>query len=310
MVVADLFAGTACVAEMFKSLGARVISNDYLKMSYCIQIQKVKLNQAPFEDDFYHELISEMNSLKGVEGFFYSNYTLEGTLNEEYPRNYFSAENARKIDAIRELINNLEQDGLINQDASFLLKADLIEAVTRISNTAGTYGAFLKKDDPRKYKPLMLTASEFVDNGHLNQCYCENAESLVHKLSGDLLYLDPPYNSRQYPPYYHILETIACGDSPAIYGLTGRRPYSDLMSDFCRKDAAFDALFNMVRNADFSNVLVSYNTEGIIDISQFVDALSNDYCVETFYMDYRRYSSNAETRSEKPLKEVLIYVKK
>lgn len=170
-IVADLFAGTACVGEMFKREGARVLSNDYLSFSYALQIEKIKLNGIPESKRSYLDLISLLNAAPGKEGFFFREYSIEGSSHGEYTRNYFSKDNAMKIDGVRTQIELLRVNGEISEDMYFLLIANLIDAVTRVSNTSGTYGAFLKVDDPRKDLPLSLCASSFVDNGKKNECY-------------------------------------------------------------------------------------------------------------------------------------------
>lgn len=170
-IVADLFAGTACVGEMFKREGARVLSNDYLSFSYALQIEKIKLNGIPESKRSYLDLISLLNAAPGKEGFFFREYSIEGSSHGEYTRNYFSKDNAMKIDGVRTQIELLRVNGEISEDMYFLLIANLIDAVTRVSNTSGTYGAFLKVDDPRKDLPLSLCASSFVDNGKKNESF-------------------------------------------------------------------------------------------------------------------------------------------
>lgn len=253
-IVADLFAGTACVGEMFKREGARVLSNDYLSFSYALQIEKIKLNGIPEGNRSYLDLISLLNATPGKEGFFFREYSIEGSSHGEYTRNYFSKDNAMKIDGVRTQIELLRVNGEISEDMYFLLIANLIDAVTRVSNTSGTYGAFLKVDDPRKDLPLSLSASSFVDNGKKNECYCKDIFELIDDLKGDILYLDPPYNGRQYPPYYHILDTVTKYDNPAIYGKTGRRPYANQISPFCVSEKAEAALFDIVKRA--RNILI------------------------------------------------------
>ena len=115
-VIADLFAGTACVSEMFKRSGAQVISNDYMNFSYALQIEKVKLNAIPESNLPYDDLLLQLNQVEGISGFFYNEYTLDGTKNTEYQRNYFSADNAKKIDAIRTLIENWLTNSVISED--------------------------------------------------------------------------------------------------------------------------------------------------------------------------------------------------
>lgn len=196
----------------------------------------------------------------------------------------------------------------------YFLCSSLIDGITKVSNTSGTYGAFLKIDDQRKFKQLYLEERECVDNGKTNYCYCEDITNLIGNITGNILYLDPPYNSRQYPPYYHILETAVLYDNPAIYGITGRRPYDEKLSPFCMKEKALPAMLDIVSRAKFEHIYISYSTDGIIPYKGLVERLSELGEVEVFYKNYRRYKSNsAGTEGNFPeakLKEIIIYVKK
>lgn len=268
------------------------------------------MNTIPIPVSDYCNILDNLNSLPGEAGFFFNEYTLEGTAKREFHRNYFSKDNAMHIDAIRSAIREIEESSCFPETIPILLKANLIDAITRVSNTAGTYGSFLKIDDGRKFKQLELTPSTIFDNGRDNQCYCMSAEKIIDEISGNILYLDPPYNERQYPPYYHILETIALGDNPEIYGLTGRRPYQDKKSSFCKKNIAKDSLKSIIIKADFSNIYLSYNTDGIVSIDDLADDLSKDFEVKVFDRSYRRYCSGKSRKLKMPLKEIVLYVKK
>ena len=311
-VVSDLFAGTACVAEMMKRMNARVISNDYLSFSYALQIAKIKYNNQPEILRNYLDALSILNSLPGEPGFFYNEYTLSGTHEKEFCRNYFSDENAQKIDAIRMRIGQWLEGQQIDEDMFYLLCASLSDAVTKVSNTSGTYGAFLKIDDQRKYKDIRLEEMKFYNNYKNNECFCEDIFDLIGRVDGDILYLDPPYNGRQYPPYYHILETVVKYDNPSIYGRTGRRPYQDKISPFCLKNQASDALLEIIKKANFEHVYVSYSTDGIIDYIEFCDQLTSLGNVECFFKPHRRYKSNSNNNNNEKthLKEIIIYVQK
>lgn len=310
-VVADLFAGTCCVAEMFKKQNARIISNDYLRFSYALQIAKIKCNKEPQSKIPYSEALFALNALNGVDGFFFKEYTLEGTAASQYSRNYFDSENAKKIDAICAQLSSWLRDEIISEDMFFLLSANLVDAITKVSNTSGTYGAFLKIDDQRKYRPLELLPYQFTDNGQSNEAYCMSITELIDRVSGDILYLDPPYNGRQYPPYYHILETAVLYDEPAIYGVTGRRPYQELLSPFCMKDKALPAMLDIVQKARFEHIYISYSTDGIMEYKKLCDALSAVGKVSCFFKPYRRYkSNNGGENTTTRVKEIVIYVKK
>ena len=309
-VIADLFAGTCAVSEMFKQQNARVISNDYLYSSYALQVAKVKLNTEPSCPIPYINAVQRLNELSGTEGFFYNEYSLEGSRKNGIARNYFSEDNAKKIDSICIQMNEWMSNGLISEDMLFLLSANLIDAITKVSNISGTYGAFLKSDDKRKYKNLELMPIDFHDNQQDNEAYRSDIADIIDHLYGDILYLDPPYNSRQYPPYYHILETAVLYDAPPIYGITGRRPYQDSLSPFCMKEKALPAMLDIVKRANCTDIYISYSTEGIINYKTLCDELGVFGDVQHFFKPYRRYKSNGGGNDEKDVKEIIIYVKK
>ncbi len=306
--IADLFSGTVCVSEMFKKNKTKVISNDYMSFSYAFQIAKIKLNELPECSISYIEALQRLNSLQGEKGFFYENYCQNGGNN----RNYFSTENAMKIDAICIKLRQWLNAQMINNDMFYLLTASLIDAVTKVSNTAGTYGTFLKINDPRMLKSLKLESIELINNGKNNECYCSDIMDLITEIEGDILYLDPPYNGRQYPPYYHVLETVTLYDDPNIYGKTGRRPYKSMLSPFCQKENALSAMIELISNAQFNHIYISYSTDGIIEYKELCKELENYGEVECFFKPYRRYKSNNNGNIDEngKLKEIIIYVKK
>lgn len=158
---------------------------------------------------------------------------------------------------------------------------------------------------------MELLPYQFTDNGQSNEAYCMSIAELIDRVSGDILYLDPPYNGRQYPPYYHILETAVLYDEPAIYGVTGRRPYQELLSPFCMKDKALPAMLDIVRKARFEHIYISYSTDGIMEYKKLCDALSAVGKVSCFFKPYRRYkSNNGGENTTTRVKEIVIYVKK
>ena len=304
--VADLFSGTGCVGEMFKRNGSRVISNDYMHFSYALQIAKIKSNELPQD---YLGKLGGLNSLPGREGFFCTEYTEDG----EGKRNYFDKENAKRIDAICIQLQEELNAGIINEDEFYLYKASLIDAVTKVSNTSGTYGSFLKINDNRKYKPLWLEPISINNNNKNNECYCEDISEVINHVTGDILYLDPPYNNRQYPPYYHILETVTLYDNPDIYGKTGRRHYENMLSPLCMKEKAIPTMVDIVGKAQFEHIYISYSTDGIMPYKELCNKLSVHGNVDIFYKPYRRYKANSNGNIEEDkgkLKEIIIHVEK
>ena len=88
---------------------------------------------------------------------------------------YLSIENGKRVDYIREQIDEWKTKGLLNEIEYYYLVSTLIEAIPFVSNTTGTYGAYLKHWDKRALKPLELIPLEVQINGRINKCYNEDA---------------------------------------------------------------------------------------------------------------------------------------
>src|SRR5690606_31872930 len=111
------------------------------------------------------------------------------------------------------------KEALFSENEYYFLIGSLLESVTKFSNTSGTYEAFLKKWDSRalkkfEIKPLEMATCETLYD--LNEVYNEDANQLIRKIEGDILYIDPPYTITEYSSAYHVLETIARYDYPKI----------------------------------------------------------------------------------------------
>lgn len=298
IVFCDIFAGTSAVGKHFKALGYSVISNDIQHFSYILAKVLVEQN-GPLEfrllkKQGISDPLAYLNALRGTSGFIYRNYAPGGTKGKEYERMYFSDRNARRIDAIRSRIAQWKTKGYLTDKEYYFLVACLLEAADKVANTASVYEAFLKKIKPSAEKDLSLVPLEYTP-GTGNHTYLalngDGAELLEH-IRGDILYMDPPYNTRKYDTNYHILETIALNDRPKIYGKTGVRAERCKKSDFCSKKEASRVLEDMVRKAKFEYILLSYNNEGIISAEEIERIFSRYGTYTCFQRDHKRYKSD------------------
>lgn len=311
-VFTDIFAGTGTVSKYFKENGYSVLSNDILYFSYVLNKGTLEMNN-PITAEL-REIIAHLNNLSKENSpwfdidtaFIYQNYSPHG----ECERMYFQCDNAIKIDLIRQEIERLRDDV---QDAEYYyLLSLLINAVPYVSNITGTYGAYLKYWDKRTYNKLQLKEIEVCASEVDCRCFNLNASALARDIECDLVYLDPPYNGRQYMPNYHILETIARYDYPQIKGITGIRVDADKMSDFCKKGKAENAFRELFGALNCRYILLSYNNEGLLNtekMSQIVRDSGNPDTFKLFEFDYRRYKNKIPNNSA-GLKEQLYFVEK
>ena len=317
-IFCDIFSGTGAVARYFKPR-YEVHSNDVLHFSYVIQKATVENNKKPSFSKlktigigdpfkFLEETQIQILNYNDDNYFITKNYTPH----DDCERMYVSNKNAARIDFIRNTIEAWKKEKLLTELEYYYLLAGLIEGVPFVSNITGTYGAYLKHWDKRTFKDLEMARLDVIDNKRNNKSYNKDANKLIEELSGDILYLDPPYNSRQYAPNYHLLETISKYDYPEIHGVTGMRPYDDLKSSFCMKSEVTDAFEDLISKAKFNNIVMSYSTDGLMTSDEIERILKRHGIEETYKMysiPYRQYMSK-KTKQTECLYEYIFYIKK
>lgn len=319
-VVCDIFAGTGAVGRNFKKRGLRVIANDWQYYAYALNKAYIEINETPsfaglrqvyaaelaecrtLFNEPASEVLALLNHLPGKQGFIANHYGPAGQ------RFYYTAENAEKADAIRQLLETWSTDGLINEPEYFYLLCSLIEAIDQVANTASVYGAFLKRFKERAQKPLTLKPLLLVNHVPGCQVFRQDANELITQIECDLLYLDPPYNHRQYGANYHVLETVAAYDSPQLSGITGLRDYP--RSRYCQAKTAREALEHLVRSARTKHILISYNDEGLLSLNEVQAILGLRGNPQLFQTAYNRFKAdNGRQYKRDETIEYLHYVK-
>ena len=327
-VFCDLFAGTTVVARYFKQRGYTVYANDFLEFSYSLARTYIKnntyppfrglqerikgLNCNPTEN--INKIIDYLNKLPPMEGFIYQNYCPSGTKKLDSPRMYFTDGNGMQIDAIRPKIQEWKDNNLISEDEFYILLTSLLEAIPYVANISGNYAAYLKEWDPRALKSIKLKVPVIPESKRVNKAFKEDANILIKKINSDILYLDPPYNTRQYAPNYFLLELIAegwfNGRKPKIYGKTGMRAYEEQKSAFCQKNSVLNAFEDLIRHAETRFILLSYNDEGLMSEDEIVNILSSRGKVQIFKRPHRRYRSiNQDESDRRTVSETLYSLK-
>ncbi len=311
VTVADLFAGTGAVATAFKAGGYGVTANDLLYFSYVLNKGTLEMYRQPTAQML--ELIDHLNHLTPTSShadldrcFVYQNYAPH----EGCKRMYFQPDNALKIDLIRQETERLR--GELTEAEYFYLLACLLSAVPYVANITGTFAAYLKFWDKRTYNPLLLKPLGIVESQRPCRATNCDAKDLARQLKADVAYLDPPYNQRQYLPNYHLLETIALYDRPALKGITGVRADDTKQSDFCRRGRVADAFRQMLASVQCRYILVSYNNEGLLsteELSAIIKECGRSSTFRLYEYDQRRYK-NKIPNNRSGLKEQLYFIEK
>jgi len=297
--VLDLFAGTGAVADSFNDGSRRIIVNDILECNRCVynaffgkqNINIVNLNK----------LICEYNSNEIMEENYFS---------ENYSDTFFSKKNCKKIGYTRDNIDLLFREKKINEREKDYLITSLLYAMDHIANTVGHYDAFRRGGDLSKdlvLLPLDVPPSSINKN---NEIYKEDSNELVKHIKCDLVYIDPPYNSRQYCDAYHLLENVAAWNKPKVYGVARKMDRSGLKSRYCENSAprVFDKL---IQDLNCKYIVVSYNNMGLkgagrsqakisdVDIIRSLEQKGKVITYETDFNQFTTGKTNVEDHKER-----------
>jgi adenine-specific DNA-methyltransferase len=266
----DAFCGTGVVGAAAADLGWGVRLNDQMRSAVAVATARLLSPEDVAFDALggYEAAVSELNTAAPVGGFFWREYSPASAGG----RMYFTEDNARKIDAARQLINRWETEATISHEERELLVADLISAAGRVANIAGTYGCFLTHWSSAARRPFLIDVRELRAERVEHQIFCRDVID-VPIAADDVAYFDPPYTKRQYAAYYHINETLAHGDEPEVTGKTGLRPWQDKASDYCYKVRALKALTDLITNTPARRTLLSYSSEGHVALHDLETAL-------------------------------------
>lgn len=322
-MLSDLFAGTGIVGSYFKEKWHPILANDMQYFSYVLNRNYIwnhtDLYFSWLSEEIPDLLVWDVNSYKSIvcnyldnlptkEWFIYKNYSLWWTLWWEFERQYFSDYNALKCDTIRLQIWEWRDRDVINEDEYYFLLASLIESIDKVANTASVYGAFLKKLKKSAQRDFKLEPAEFFVDYIESKVYNEDINELIKHTTHDVVYLDPPYNHRQYSDNYHILETIAKYDNPKIKWKTGLRDTSSQKSGFSRKREVLESFEYLIENIDANYIFLSYNDEWLLTLDEIRNIMSKRWEYGVFTKWYRRFKADKTSARNHKKDSVIEYL--
>lgn len=314
VTVADLFAGTGIVSYFFRTHGAIVHSNDVEQYSALLAHTFTCSTYTPACQDALATLQREIliNSHLSTAGYITTHYSPYNGC----ARRFFTVENARRIDYLRRRIEEMRPT-LTPDETTFLL-ASLLCAADAVSNVPAVYGCFLKQFKPKALRPLVLVplhtlTTPAADGSRATRSDVVDPEFMA-SVRAEIVYLDPPYNERQYSKNYFPLNMIAKSPAdletePDLKGKTGI-PTDCFLSAFCRKgqvETAFTTLIQGLTGAHW--IFLSYNSESLISKEAMLALLQPYGTVSVVERDYKRFKSFAYNTNSS-LQEYLFCVER
>ena len=282
----DIFAGTGSVGFRFQDITLTCSSNDLEYYSYVINYALIKTKYS----DKLQSILDHCNSLTRVKGLIYKNYSL----NDECERMFFTADNAQKCDAIRQYIEEIKNTEVINIDEYYFLLASLLVSIDKVANTSCVYGAYLKEYKKSSLKEInVLPIHTKTDNKtELNQVFNLTAEELSKTDNYfDVVYMDPPYNQRQYSANYFPLNYIALyKEDVLIKGKTGIiEGYNK--SSFCSKPKVYQSFKTLLDNIKCKYIFISYNNEGLLSCDELKELFISYGELKLYKIQYKKFKA-------------------
>ena len=281
-IFCDLFAGTGIVGRTFKPHVQQILANDVEFYSYVLNRNYIGNHSALDAEDY----LNTLNNLAPIKGFIFQNYAEGGSAG----RNYFTAKNAQKIDAARQQIEIWKTSAKLTDDVYYFLLASLLESADKVANTASVYGAYLKKIKASAAKEIKITAANFIETETSHQVYQQDSNQLISEIEGDILYMDPPYNARQYGANYHLLNTIAKYDTFVPKGKTGLREY--YKSNYCKRGEVLKSFTEVIEKAQFKYIFLSYNNEGLMSQNNVKEVMERFGKYDIATTKYQRFKAD------------------
>jgi adenine-specific DNA-methyltransferase len=318
---ADLFCGSGVVARMAKLAGYRVVANDWEPYAAALSGCFIGLNRMPaFAALGGHERTYQLlnEELPPLDGYLSAHYcpACDELPDPDRERMFYTRENGRRIDAMREQLMSWRAAGTLDEGEHTALLASLIYAGSYYSNTSGVFKAFhrgwggaTRTAWYRIRARLRLRPPTLHDNGQPNLALRADANALARELSGQIAYLDPPYNQHQYGANYHLLNTIALWDKPPLHPQTrvdGRRLNKSAIrqdwsvetrSRYCYRASAPEALAELVETLRFDAIIVSYSSDGIVELDELLRILGQRGSLDYVERAYKRYRVSSQRYS-------------
>ena len=322
----DFFAGSGVVSRLAKSLGFRVVANDWEPYSREINGAYLGCNQPPafagLDRSGAEAAFDELNRLEPVDGYVARHLCPrdDERFDPAIDRLFFTRENGGRIDAMRARIRDWEQERRITSAEKAYLLAPLLYAASYVSNTSGVFKGFHRgwggATGTALYRirsRIRLSPPLTCDNGQENLVLSRDAIQLADHLADmaggcDLAYLDPPYNQHPYATNYHVLNTIALDDRPVVSPwITGQGDKSAIRRDWreVRRSAynyrreAEPALERLLFSLPDRPILLSYSTDGLIPLEALLDLAGRRGQVSVVTRRYKRYRVSSQRYSQR-----------
>lgn len=268
VTAADAFGGIGTVGAAFKEQGLQVTSCDVLDFPHAFQVARIECNQRPsFRKVRKNYGFTSLEELRiNLMDATQSTSWFEREFADK--RMFFSAQNAKHIAGSWKTIRDWDKEGLLSRRERAFLIASHLNSMDAVANTAGTYYAYLKSFDRKAKKPFEFSWIKPSFGKFRGTALRGDALDLLSGKTFDLLYLDPPYNKRNYAAYYHLPEALAGLKPVRVNGdsVSGQPRIADERGTNIRNAAGLDYNEELIQAVGWKTLIVHYCDKAIIPL--------------------------------------------
>lgn len=321
IISVDLFAGSGVVGRMLKECGFKVISNDLEGYSRLINSCYLS-NKSEFNIDvyngYYQKLKEILDSGELVEGIISKNYAPKDDDNiKEGERAFYTSENAKLIDTIRNFIDTVEEPY-----KKYFMAVLLYEASVH-TNTSGVFKGFYKSSKTgigkfggdgenalqRIKGKIEINPPVLSDKENEYWVYQKDANVLVKELKDlDIVYMDPPYNQHPYASNYFMLNVILNNKIEGKMSKVSGIPDNWNRSAYNKRQEVKDAIDNLVKDVDCKYLIVSYNSEGFVSLDDMKEILGKYGTVSVKEIQYNAFRGSRNLKNRDTYVDEYLFI--
>jgi adenine-specific DNA-methyltransferase len=297
---ADAFGGLGTIGAVLKANGFKVTTCDVLNLPNAFQHARIVCQSRP--------RFSRLRAATGLKTSAQILHHLEtrrlerSWLVSEFSvqRQFFTYENAARIAGAWNAIKRWNDAGLLSESERKYLLASFLNSMDPCANTAGTYYAHLKHWHRKALKPFQMKWIPVQAGAAGGQALVGDALEVLKGKRFDLLYLDPPYNRRDYSRYYHLPESLASLKRPdtnpdSASGVPTQVPDASL---FIRKSAEASYLQELISSVQWKRLVVQYCEGSEIPMAELREMLSRAGTLKEYVLPALGYTTAAQERKQ------------
>lgn len=267
---ADAFGGLGTIGAVLKGNGFKVTTCDVLKLPNAFQHARIVCQVRPrfsrlskamgFRAEGH--ILEYLNTRKAERSWLVSEFSTQ--------RQFFTKDNAVRIAGAWNAIKRWDEGDLLTESERKYLLASFLNSMDPCANTAGTYYAYLKHWHRKALRPFQMKWIPVQMGTAGGRAFVGDALSCLKGKSFDLLYLDPPYNRRDYSRYYHLPESLASLQRPRTNPESASGVPLQMLdaSPLIRKSAEASYLQDLISSVRWKRLVVQYCEGSLIPMEE------------------------------------------